>query len=116
MNEQERQNNILAILERLKKGAADTLVRDVKTHREVLKRSYEANKQDVRARSTMLGSNRSMIGDAMANWSDPECGMKPQTNADMGMGLSDDKVKAQDRYWDILLLISYKTEHVSCGG
>ena len=57
MNEQERQNKVGSILQRLYAGAKDTLGEGREDHREVLKRAYERQGQDIGANkiNQMLG-------------------------------------------------------------
>ena len=92
MNEQERQNKVGSILERLYAGAKDTMGEGREDHREVLKRAYEAKGEDIGANkiNQMLGSNRSVsaIGDAFG-FSDPSA---REIRNKMGMGWSSDPV------------------------
>ena len=92
MNEQERQNRVSSILERLYVGAKDTMGEGREDHREVLKRAYESKGQDIGANkiNQMLGSNRSVsaIGDAFG-FSDP---VAREIRNKMGMGWSQDPV------------------------
>ena len=91
---EERENKVQNIMRRFYEGAKDTMGEGREDHRQVLKRAYEAKKEDVSANkiNQMLGSNRtmSMIGDAMG-WSDPEA---RQVRQKMGMDWSKDKVVA----------------------
>ena len=93
MNEQERQNKVSSILQRLYEGAKDTMGEGREDHREVLKRAYEAKGQDIGANkiNQMLGSNRSVsaILDAFGK-SDPTA---REIRNKMGMGWSEDPVK-----------------------
>ena len=102
MNEQERQNRVSSILERLYAGAKDTMGEGREDHREVLKRAYETKGEDIGANkiNQMLGSNRSvsMIGDAMG-WSDPSA---RAIREKMGMSWSKDKAVAAGQVAGVL--------------